>query len=137
VPDLPGVAEMSEAGRASLRIHPSLPRDEQRAVMRAARVFLYHGHRSEAFCLAAAEAQALGVPAVVGPNAALPERVRDGKTGHIRDDPQDFAEAAVRLLTDDGEWHRLHESSVALQQGLSWDDVAAEFDRKVLPGASR
>jgi glycosyltransferase involved in cell wall biosynthesis len=133
IPELPWVAEMSEAGRASLRIYPSLQRDEQRDVMRGSRVFLYHGHKSEVFCLAAAEAQALGVPAVVGPISVLPERVRDGATGYVRETPEDFAEAAVRILTDDAEWRRLHEASIATQQGLSWDDVAAEFERRVIP----
>jgi glycosyltransferase involved in cell wall biosynthesis len=133
VPDLPWVTAMSEAGRQSLRIHPSLPRGEQREVMRGARILLYHGHKSEAFCLAAAEAQALGVPAVVGPVSVLPERVRDGATGYVRETPEDFAEAAVRIMTDDAEWHRLHEASIATQQGLSWDEVAAEFERKVIP----
>lgn len=132
VPELPWVAGMSEAGRASLRVHPSLPRDAQREVMRSARVLLYHGHRSEAFCLAAAEAQALGVPAVVGPVSVLPERVRDGATGYVKETPEQFAEAAIRILTDEAEWRRLHEASIATQQGLSWDDVAAEFERKVV-----
>ena len=132
VPHLPWIAEMSEAGRASLKIHPSLPRDQQREVMRAGRVLLYHGHKSEAFCLAAAEAQALGVPAVVGPIAVLPERVRDRATGYVEATPEAFAEAAIRILTDDAEWRRLHETSIATQQGLSWDEVAAEFERKVI-----
>jgi glycosyltransferase involved in cell wall biosynthesis len=132
VPDLPWVSEMSEAGRASLKIHPSLPRGEQRDVMRSARVLLYHGHKSEAFCLAAAEAQALGVPAVVGPISVLPERVRDGATGYVKEKPETFAEAAIRVLTDDAEWRRLHQASIATQQGLSWDDVAAEFERRAI-----
>ena len=132
VPDLPWIAQMSDAGRASLRIHPSLRRNEQREVMRSARVLLYQGHKSEAFCLAVAEAQALGVPAVVGPGGVLPERVRDGTTGYVRDEPQDFADAAVQLLTDDALWRAQHQASLAQQQGLSWDEVAAEFERKVL-----
>ena len=94
---------------------------------------LYHGHRSEAFCLAAAEAQALGVPTIVGPNAVLPERVRDGVTGFVRESEEDFAEAALRLLRDDQLWRSQHDASLRLQQGLSWDDVAAEFERQVLP----
>lgn len=132
VPDLPWISAMSEAGRASLRIHPSLPRDEQREVMRNSRVYLYHGHKSEAFCLAAAESQALGVPAVIGPLTVLPERVRDGETGFIHDDPEQFAEAAVRILSDDNHWNKLHHASLKLQQGLGWDDVAAEFERQVI-----
>jgi glycosyltransferase involved in cell wall biosynthesis len=132
VPDLPWISEMSEAGRASLVIHPTLRRDEQREVMRSARVLLYHGHKSEAFCLAAAEAQALGVPAVVGPHGVLPERVRDGETGFMRVEPEAFADAAVRILTDDALWRRLSAASSATQQGMSWDEVAAEFERRVL-----
>lgn len=133
IPELPWIRAMSEAGRASLMVQPTLGRSEQREVMRSSRVFLYHGHKSEAFCLAAAEAQALGVPAVVGPVTVLPERVREGVTGFVRDDPEAFAESAVRLLTDDTLWRNFHEASLELQQGLSWDEVAAAFERQVIP----
>jgi glycosyltransferase involved in cell wall biosynthesis len=109
-----------------------LRRDEQREVMRSARVLLYHGHKSEAFCLAAAEAQALGVPAVVGPHGVLPERVRDGETGFMRVEPEAFADAAIRILADDQLWRGLSAASIATQQGMSWDEVAAEFERRVL-----
>ncbi len=133
IPDLPWLAQLrTEAGKRSLRIYPSLPRDEQREVMRGMRVLLYGGHRSEAFCLAAAEAQALGIPAVVGAIAALPERVRDGETGYTRHQPDDFAEAAIRLLTDDALWRQQHEASIKRQQGLSWDEVAGRFEQQVL-----
>jgi glycosyltransferase involved in cell wall biosynthesis len=132
VPDLPWTANLNEAARASLRVYPGLPRDRQRDIMRGSRVYLYGGHRSEAFCLAAAEAQALGVPAVVGTWTVLPERVRDGRTGFIRDDRQGFADAAVRVLTDDALWARQHQASIAEQQGPSWADVAAMFERALL-----
>jgi glycosyltransferase involved in cell wall biosynthesis len=132
VPDLPWIAALGNEARASLDVHPTLPRDEQREVMRHSRAYLYHGHKVEAFCLAAAESQALGVPAVVGNQTVLPERVRDGETGYVRDDPEGFAEAAVKILSDDAEWRRLHEASIRLQQGLGWDDVAAAFENKVL-----
>lgn len=132
LPALPWIDAMGDAGRASLVVHPTLRRDEQRGVMRSARVFLYYGHRSEAFCLAAAEAQALGVPAVVGPHGVLPERVRDGETGFVREGPEAFAEAAVRILADDALWRRQHLASVRLQQGPGWDEVAAAFERHVL-----
>jgi glycosyltransferase involved in cell wall biosynthesis len=130
--ELPGMEAIGEAGRASLRIHPTLSRPEQREVTRNCRVLLYHGHKSEAFCLAVAEAQALGVPAVVGSVTVLPERVRDGVTGFIRDDPAAFAEAAVKLLTDDALWRQFHEASLRLQQGPSWDEVAGRFEREIL-----
>ena len=132
LPHLPWLDGLSEAARASVQVYPTLPRDEQRAVLRDSRVMLYRGHRSEAFCLSVAEAQALGVPAVVGRIAVLPERVRDGETGFIRDDPDGFSEAAVRLLRDDALWRRQHEASLAHQQGPSWDEVAARFEQALL-----
>ena len=100
--------------------------------MRRARVMLYGGHRVEAFCLAVAEAQALGVPAVVRPIAALPERVRDGVTGFLAHDDEAFARRAVALLTDDGLWRAQHEASLRLQQGWSWDEMAARFEAEVI-----
>src|SRR5262249_22571641 len=63
-------------------IHLQLPAPplELAVAMRGSRVMLYPGHKSEMFCLSAAEAQALGVPAVFCPIAVLPERVSDGVT---------------------------------------------------------
>jgi glycosyltransferase involved in cell wall biosynthesis len=93
---------------------------------------LYLGHKVEAFCFALAEAQAMGVPCVVGPIAAVPERVIDGVTGYIHADPQRFADAAVAILSDDPLWRRQHEAALKLQQGLSWDEHAARFEAAVL-----
>lgn len=50
----------------------------------------------------------------------------------MRAEPEAFAEEAVRILTDDQLWRRLHAASLAMQQGPSWDEVAAEFERRVL-----
>ena len=74
-----------------MRVHPTASRGELIAAMRSSRVMLYLGHKVEAFCLSVAEAQALGVPAVVAPVAAVPERVIDGVTGFHHADPMRFA----------------------------------------------
>ncbi len=120
---------LSQAGRASLRVEPTATREALWAAMRASRAMLYGSHKSEMFCLSVAEAQALGVPAVVRPIAVLPERVRDGETGFIRAEDEGFAAAAVRLLTDDALWRAQHEAALRLQQGLDWDGAGAAFER--------
>ena len=74
----------------------------------------------------------MGVPCVVAPVAVLPERVIDGVTGYVRTDPQDFADAALALLSDDALWRRQHESALKLQQGMSWDEHAARFEAAVM-----
>lgn len=111
----------------SLIPHPPARREELWDAMHSSRVMLYGGHRVEAFCLAVAEAQALGVPAVVRPMAAMPERVRDGVTGFVASDDETFVRRAVELLTDDVLWRRQHAAALSLQQGWSWDDMAAAF----------
>ncbi|MDE2228658.1 MAG: glycosyltransferase family 4 protein [Alphaproteobacteria bacterium] len=105
-----------------------LPRAALVEALQQARVMLYRGDANETYCAAVAEAQALGVPAVVTPLGSLPERVKDGVTGVIARDDAAFAAAAVRLLTDDDEWRRMHTAALAQQRGLSWRDVAIRFE---------
>jgi glycosyltransferase involved in cell wall biosynthesis len=123
---------VSEAARASVTVHPTAPRPDLLAAMRASRVMLYLGHKCEAFCLSLAEAQALGTPAVIAPVAALPERVIDGVTGFHRADPAEFADAAVRLLTDDALWRRQHLAALERQQGMTLAEYTRRFEAAIL-----
>lgn len=119
------------AALGSLKPHPPAPREVLWDAMRGSRVMLYGGHRAEAFCLAVAEAQALGVPAVVRPITVLPDRVHDGVTGYVAAEENAFAARAIALMTDDALWRRQHEAALTRQQGSSWDDVAACFEARV------
>jgi glycosyltransferase involved in cell wall biosynthesis len=125
-------AGMSPAVKASVQIHRTVTRPELIEVMRQSRVMLYLGHKVEAFCLSLAEAQALGLPAVVAPVAAVPERVVDGLTGYHHAEPDRFADAAVALLTDDELWRKQHEAAVRYQQGISWAECAGRFEALLL-----
>ncbi len=111
-----------------VRRHAPVGRARLAEVLGEARVMLYRGDPGETFCLALAEAQAMGLPAVVQPIGSVVERVIDGKTGRIATGDQDFAEAAVALLRDDDLWRRWHRGALARQRGLSWDEVAARFE---------
>ena len=125
-------AGVSPAVKRSVRVHSSVSRKALIEANRSSRVLLYLGHKAEAFCLAVAEAQALGVPAVVGPVAAVPERVTDGVTGFHHADPQKFADAAVAVLTDDALWRRHHEAALRQRQGISWAEAAGRFEAALL-----
>jgi glycosyltransferase involved in cell wall biosynthesis len=97
-----------------------------------ARVYLYRGDIGETFCLSAAEAQAMGVPAVVEDIACMRERVRHGETGFVVDGEAAFAEAGLRLLTDDALWRQQHRAAVAEQGKFGWDEAAASWDENFL-----
>lgn len=105
-----------------------LAREPLIAALRASRAMLYRGDVGETFCLAVAEAQALGVPAVVQPLGSLPERVRDGVTGFVDADEAAFAAHAVALLSENALWRRQHEAALILQAGASAEDVAVQFE---------
>jgi len=111
-----------------VRRHAPVPKPELIGKLRAARAMLYRGDENETFCLAVAEAQALGIPAVVTALGSLPERVEDDVTGTVARDEDAFAAAAVALLTDDVLWRSRHRAAIARQNGLSWNDVAARFE---------
>jgi glycosyltransferase involved in cell wall biosynthesis len=124
--------DVSPAVKASVDIRPAVSRERMVTEIRASRAMIYLGHKTEAFCLSVAEAQALGVPCVVAPIAVLPERVIDGVTGFVRGDETDFVAASLSLLNDDTLWRRQHEAALRLQQGLCWSEYAARFESALL-----
>ena len=88
---------------------------------------LYLGDPGETFCLAVAEAQAMGLPCVLGDSGAVAERVHDGETGILAADHDAFVTAAIRLLRDDDAWSALHRGALARGPGADWNAVAARF----------
>ncbi len=111
-----------------VRRYQPVGRDRLIPLLAGARVMLYRGDPGETFCLALAEAQAMGVPAVVQPLGSVTERVVDGQTGRIAVSPGEFAETAIAVLRDDDLWRRWHRAALATQRGLSWDAVAARYE---------
>ena len=99
--------------------------------LRAARVMLYRGDENETFCLAVGEAQALGLPAVVGPAGSMAERVADGTTGFVARDDREFGARARELLTDDDLWRRCHAAALKAQGRWTWGDAAGAFEKLI------
>jgi glycosyltransferase involved in cell wall biosynthesis len=89
---------------------------------------LYRGDPGETYCLALAEAQAMGVPAIVQSLGSAPERVMDGTTGRVAGNDDAFATAAIVALRDDALWRRWHLAALAKQGGASWDAIAGRFE---------
>jgi glycosyltransferase involved in cell wall biosynthesis len=122
------LARAEGLGAKGVRRHAPVPRDALIAALDAACVMLYRGDVGETFCLAVAEAQALGVPAVVQRLGSLPERIIDGETGFVANDDDGFARAAIALLSDDAVWRRQHGAALARQRGTTWEEAARRFE---------
>ncbi len=113
--------------------HAPVGREALAEVLSGARAMLYRGDPGETFCLALAEAQAMGVPVVVKPLGSVAERLVDGQTGRVAATDDAFVEAAIAALRDDGLWTSWHRAALAAQRGLSWDDVAAAYEALLSP----
>lgn len=105
-----------------------VPKSQLIDEFREARCMLYRGDINETFCLAVGEAQAVGVPAVVQNYGSVVERVIDGETGYVAKDDRAFAEAAIKLLSDEQLWRRQHRQALEKQRSWRWPDAAAAFE---------
>ena len=108
-----------------------VPKSELLREYQKARVLLYRGDIGETYCLAVAEAQTLGLPAVVQAIGATAERVVDGITGFVAEDDAAFVDHATALLGDAALWQRQHQEALARQRSWTWDRVAERFEAQI------
>ncbi len=123
----PALARAEAMAALGVRRFDPLPRPALAARLAGARAMLYRGDSGETFCLAIAEAQALGLPCLVTALGAVTERIVDGETGLVAADDGQFATAAIQLLSDDATWSRLHSGALARGSGPTWAQIAARF----------
>jgi glycosyltransferase involved in cell wall biosynthesis len=95
--------------------------------MRKGRAIFYRGDKAETFCLAVAEAQALGLPAVVCDLGSMKERVEDGVTGFVANNDKEFIDAALNILRDDILFNSMSNSSINKYQVFNWEIAANKF----------
>ena len=95
---------------------------------RGARVHLYPSYEHDLMCTTLLETQAVGVPAVCRPLGAVEERIEAGNSGFLGMTDEEFAEHAIRMMTDDAAFD--HASAEARSNGRtrSWENVASEFE---------
>ena len=113
-----------------MRFHGRLPQEQIAQFYGKTRLMLYPGDEriSETFCLAAAEAQCLGLPVVTSGVGAMKERVTHGRNGMICRSAEETADATIRLLTDDRLWEEMHQGALLERNGLTWDASAKRWE---------
>lgn len=124
----PVLARAAALRNQGVRLREPLARPDLAARLAAARLMLYRGDPGETFCLALAEAQAMGLPCVVTPLGAVAERVEHGRTGVVAWSDAEAAAAAIRLLSDDAHWSAMHGAALDRGPGPDWDAVATRFE---------
>jgi len=112
---------------ANVMIRNVIPKNELFDEMKLGRAMFYRGDKAETFCLAIAEAQALGLPVVVCDLGSMKERVSHGETGFVASNDNEFVEYALEVLTDDVLWLRLGENARLRGLAMEWNEAASAF----------
>jgi len=116
--------------------HPRMGAAALAAFYAGARAMVCPGSVDETFCLAAAEAQCMGLPVITAGIGALFERVQHGVNGLIAPDDRDFAEAIVQVAENDALWSQLSAGALLQREALTWERAAILWEA-VLTDASR
>lgn len=95
---------------------------------RQSRVHLYPGQPNEFWGGTLGESQATGLPAVARASAGAATRILNGQTGVVAGADEDFANAAVELLTDRARFDQFSSNARLFQRGRTWAVAAAELE---------
>jgi glycosyltransferase involved in cell wall biosynthesis len=104
-----------------------LPKKELFQELKTGRAMFYRGDKAETFCLAVAEAQALGIPAVVCDLGSMKERVENGITGFVAKNDKEFIEYALTILNEDTIFNTMSNSSIKKYSTNNWKSAADNF----------
>ncbi len=91
------------------------------------RVFIYKGSDDETFCMAVAEAQMLGVPAVVRNYGCMRERIINGKTGFLCESDEDFCSKTIKILNDNKTLKKMKGELNKKKNYHSWLEIARKW----------
>lgn len=108
-------------------IRDVLPKQELFSEMKEGRAMFYKGDRAETFCLAVAEAQALGLPAVVCDLGSMKERVEHGVTGFVARSDDEFVKYAIKVLHDEQLCEQLSIAARNKYTEVTWLNAANQF----------
>ncbi len=118
---------VSEFNDKNIFVRDPLPKEELFQEMNSGRAIFYRGDKSETFCLAVAEAQALGLPAVVCNMGSMQERIDDGLTGYVVNNEKDFSQKAIDVLMNDDLNSFLSKNAQNKYKDYTWMNAARKF----------
>ncbi len=97
--------------------------------LKKSRILIYKGTDDETFCMAVAEAQVLGIPAVVCNYGSLAERVKNNITGFVCKNSEEFSLKTIKLLKDDKTWMKMHKNLIKNNNHFEWFEIAKKWQQ--------
>jgi glycosyltransferase involved in cell wall biosynthesis len=123
-----------QAAESRIVFHGSKLKSELADFYATAKAMIYPGALDETFCIAAAEAQAMGLPVITLGIGSLSERVQHGINGIICRNFRELGLQACRIAEDDELWNLLHNGAVSTAKLLTWQRTAKLWEALILDG---
>jgi glycosyltransferase involved in cell wall biosynthesis len=117
-----------QAQRSRIVFHGPTLKSEMAAFYASAKAMIYPGALDETFCMAAAEAQAMGLPVITLGIGSLSERVQHGVNGILCRSFDELGRQACRVAGDDELWQLLHEGALRTARLLTWQRAAKHWE---------
>jgi glycosyltransferase involved in cell wall biosynthesis len=124
---------LSPAGSKRVTFHGFVPRPELIDFYYNADIFAFAPIWDEGFGIPPVEAMAAGAPVVATRSGAVPEMVRDQRTGFLvgKNDPEALAESILGLLRDDEMRENMgHAARLWVREHFTWDRVAEKMHKR-------
>lgn len=121
-----------QANKDRVVFHGPALKSEMAAFYSSAKAMLYPGAPDETFCMAAAEAQAMGLPVITLGIGSLSERVAHGVNGAICRDFADMGYWARRISEDEELWRILSAGAVQTAHLLTWERATKLWETLIL-----
>lgn len=122
-----------------IKIMPKVEKEVLIEDLKKSRCMIYLGHKDETFCVAALEANAMGVPIVTYGRGSLSERVIDKHNGFlVRDgNGKEASNKIFALLNDDNLFNTMSHHSVEHVHSMTWDKIADQWEEYVFKNSKK
>lgn len=121
-----------QAAESSVVFHGPKLKSELAEFYATAKAMIYPGALDETFCIAAAEAQAMGLPVITLGIGSLSERVQHGINGMICKDYRELGFQTCRIAKDEELWNLLHKGAISTANLLTWQRTAKLWETLML-----
>jgi glycosyltransferase involved in cell wall biosynthesis len=126
----------AQAAQNRIVFHGSKLKSELADFYATATAMIYPGALDETFCIAAAEAQAMGLPVITLGIGSLSERVQQGINGIVCKTYRDLGLHACRVADDEELWKLLHKGAISTAKLLTWRRTAKLWEALMLNGTA-
>lgn len=125
----------AQAAQSRIVFHGPTLKSELADFYATAKAMIYPGALDETFCIAAAEAQAMGLPVITLGIGSLSERVQHGINGLICGGYRELGHQACRIAEDEELWNALHRGAISTARLYTWSRTAKLWEALMLDGA--